>query len=77
MLGGSEGSASRSEIKPWASPITDMSTTTLVPEDWRRKQERKEVGENRLFVRYLWCNAVMKRAASLSLYTVKMRISRL
>lgn len=33
VLGGSEGSASRSEIKPWASPITAMSTTTLVPED--------------------------------------------
>lgn len=34
VLGGSEGSASRSEISPWASPITAMSTVTLVPEDW-------------------------------------------
>lgn len=34
VLAGSEGSASRSEIKPWASPITAMSTTTLVPDDW-------------------------------------------
>ena len=33
VLGGSEGSASRSEIRPWASPITAISTTTLVPED--------------------------------------------
>lgn len=33
VFGGNEGSASRSEIKPWASPITAMSTTTLVPED--------------------------------------------
>ena len=37
VLGGSEGSASRSEIKPWASPITEMSTTILVPEDWVAK----------------------------------------
>lgn len=33
VFGGSEGSASRSEIRPWASPITAMSTTMLVPED--------------------------------------------
>lgn len=33
VFGGNEGSASRSEIRPWASPITAMSTTTLVPED--------------------------------------------
>lgn len=34
VLAGSAGSASRSEIIPWASPITAMSTTTLVPDDW-------------------------------------------
>lgn len=33
VFGGREGSASRSEIIPWASPITAMSTTTLVPKD--------------------------------------------
>lgn len=38
VLGGSEGSANRSEIKPWASPITAISTTTLVPEDWRETE---------------------------------------
>lgn len=43
VLGGSEGSASRSEIRPWASPITAMSTTTLVPEDWSRGMQGSEV----------------------------------
>jgi len=40
VLGGKEGSASRSVISPWASPITAMSTMTVVPEDYtstRRK----------------------------------------
>lgn len=37
VFGGREGSASRSEISPWASPITAMSTVTLVPEDWMRE----------------------------------------
>lgn len=43
VFGGSDGSASRSEIKPWASPITVMSTTTLVPEDWSRGMQGSEV----------------------------------
>jgi len=34
VLGGSEGLASRSVMRPWASPITAMSTVTVVPEDW-------------------------------------------
>lgn len=33
VLGGREGSASRSVISPWASPITAMSTMTVVPDD--------------------------------------------
>lgn len=37
VFGGREGSASRSEISPCASPITAMSTVTLVPEDWTRE----------------------------------------
>lgn len=45
VLGGSDGSASRSEIKPWASTITAMSTITLVPENWKieiiEKKEHK------------------------------------
>lgn len=45
VLGGREGSASKSEISPWASPITAMSTVTLVPEDWTRgEREIWEVG---------------------------------
>lgn len=39
VLGGREGSASRSEINPWASPITAMSTTTQVPDDLRKRGE--------------------------------------
>lgn len=39
VLAGSAGSASRSEIRPWASPITAMSTTTLVPDDCRAGEE--------------------------------------
>ncbi len=34
VLGGREGSASRSVISPWASPITAMSTMTEVPDDY-------------------------------------------
>lgn len=41
VLAGSAGSASRSEIRPWASPITAMSTTTLVPDDCRAREERE------------------------------------
>lgn len=33
VLGGREGSANRSVISPWASPITAMSTMTVVPDD--------------------------------------------
>lgn len=33
VLGGRDGSANRSVISPWASPITAMSTMTVVPED--------------------------------------------
>lgn len=42
VLGGSDGSASRSVIMPWASPITAMSTVTLVPEDYRGKNRDTE-----------------------------------
>lgn len=41
VLGGSEGSASRSVIRPWASPITAMSTMTVVPDDCRGRQRDK------------------------------------
>lgn len=45
MFGGSDGSARRSEISPWASPITAMSTITLVPEDCREMRERERESE--------------------------------
>lgn len=43
VLGSREGSASRSEINPWASPITAMSTNTLVPDDCSRGMHGSEV----------------------------------
>lgn len=36
-LGGKEGSAKRSVMSPWASPITAISTVILVPEDWNKR----------------------------------------
>lgn len=42
VLGSREGSASRSEINPWASPITAMSTNTLVPDDLRKGEGGRE-----------------------------------
>ena len=58
VLGGSEGSASRSEIRPWASPITAMSTTTFVPEDCRRNKIKNEII---ILCSSLWCNSMMMR----------------
>ena len=42
VLGGSEGSASRSVISPWASPITAMSTITVVPDDCRATERQRK-----------------------------------
>ena len=42
VLGGRDGSARRSVISPWASPITAMSTMTVVPEDCRGNKESEK-----------------------------------
>lgn len=42
VLGGREGSANRSVMSPWASPITAMSTMTVVPEDYGRQETEEE-----------------------------------
>lgn len=42
-LGGREGSARRSVMSPWASPITAMSTVMLVPEDCSRGMQGRDV----------------------------------
>lgn len=44
-LGGKEGSARRSVMRPWASPITAMSTVILVPEDWDTKQRNSQISK--------------------------------
>lgn len=71
VLGGNEGSASRSEIRPWASPITAMSTTTLVLEDWKRENRHREWDNHSLFIfsgANNKCHTVVMHTASLSLY---------